>query len=120
MHPIIRKTLGGLSSSYYFRQLFFGLILASFPFYMSFHTGKSMPFSMVFLIVVNTLLYPYSRFVYESVIGFIMGNNIFFVNGFVMILSKLFTMVMCWGFALFVAPIGLAYLYFYHSRMERS
>lgn len=34
MHPFIRKTLGGLTPQYYFRQLFFGLIVAVFAFFM--------------------------------------------------------------------------------------
>jgi hypothetical protein len=25
-------------------------------------------------------------------------------------------MVMCWSMALFIAPVGLIYLYFHHSR----
>lgn len=29
------------------------------------------------------------------------------------------TMLMCWSLALFIAPLGLAYLYFYHSRAAR-
>ena len=65
---------------------------------------------------VSTFLYPYSRFVYESVVGFLMGENVFYFNAFVMLFAKLFTMLMCWSFAIVVAPIGLAYLYFHHSK----
>ncbi|WVV47296.1 hypothetical protein THH46_21410 [Pseudomonas sp. NA13] len=32
---------------------------------------------LIVLAIINTLLYPYSRFVYESVVGYIMGNNVF-------------------------------------------
>ncbi len=77
-----------------------------------------MPVGVLFYIIINTLLYPYSRFVYESIVGFIMGENIFFVNAIFMIFLKFITMTICWVFALFVAPIGLAYLYYYHSKVE--
>lgn len=119
MHPVMRKTLGGLSRHYYFRQFVFGLAVAAFVFLMSTQGGGSMRGGMLFLLVVNTLLYPYSRFVYESIISFVLGENVFFVNAFVMIVFKFLTMTTCWSLALFVAPVGLAYLYFHHSRAEQ-
>ncbi|MDP1573117.1 MAG: hypothetical protein Q8M09_12245 [Pseudomonadota bacterium] len=118
MHPVIHKTLGGLSPQYYFRQLFFGLVLAALILFMSTQGGRSMPISMMLFVVVSTLLYPYSRFVYESIIGFVMGGNVFFVNAIFMLFTKFVTMAMCWGLAIFVAPVGLAYLYYHHSKAE--
>ena len=73
---------------------------------------------MIFLMLINTVLYPYSRFVYESVVGFIMGNNIFITNAVMLLAAKLFTMALCWGAAIFIAPVGLAYLYYQHSKKE--
>lgn len=119
MHPVILKTLGGLSLQYYFRQFFFGLAVAAFIFFMSTQGGRSMSIGMVLFTIVSTLLYPYSRFVYESLVGFVMGENVFFVNAIFMLITKFFTMAVCWVSAIFVAPIGLAYLYFYHSKAER-
>jgi hypothetical protein len=75
---------------------------------------------MVVILIINTLLYPYSRFVYEGVIGFIMGENVFFVNAFLVLLTKAITMILCWGFAISIAPVGLAYLYFHHSKAPES
>lgn len=119
MHPVIQKTLGGLSPQYYFRQFFFGLVVAALIFFISTQDGRSMPIGMLFFTVVSTLLYPYSRFVYESIVGFIMGDNVFFVNSIVMLITKFFTMAICWAFAVLVAPIGLAYLYYHHSKAAR-
>jgi hypothetical protein len=119
MHPVVQKTLGGLSPQYYFRQFFFGLLVAAFVFFMSTQGGRTMSASMLFFTIVSTLLYPYSRFVYESIVGFIMGSNVFFVNIIFLLVIKFFTMAICWAFALFVAPVGLAYLYYHHSKVER-
>ena len=118
MHPIIQKTLGGLSPQYYFRQFFFGIVVAALIIFKSTQGGRSMPIDMLLFTVVSTLLYPYSRFIYESVVGFIMGENVFFVNAIFMLVVKFVTMVMCWAFAIFVAPIGFAYLYFHHSKAK--
>ncbi len=71
---------------------------------------------MLLFIAISTLLYPYSRFVYDSIIGFIMGENVFFVNAIKLLIIKFTTMTLCWVFSIFVAPIGLAYLYFHHSK----
>ena len=45
-----------------------------------------------------------------------MGGNVFFVNAILMLMVKGFTMAMCWSFAIFIAPVGLAYLYWHNSR----
>lgn len=35
----------------------------------------------IILAVLSTFLYPYSRFVYESIANFIIGKNVFLVSG---------------------------------------
>jgi hypothetical protein len=47
---------------------------------------------------------------------FIVGQNVFWVSTFLLIFMKLMTMALCWSCAIFIAPIGLAYLYYYHSK----
>ncbi|TVT44434.1 MAG: hypothetical protein FHP94_20435 [Denitromonas halophila] len=119
MRQMLQKTFGGLTGQYYCRQLVFGLLVAGFVVFMSMQGGRSMPATVMLYIVISTLLYPYARFVYESVIRFIMGDNVFFINTIFMLVTKFFTMSLCWAFALFVAPIGLVYLYFHHSKSEQ-
>jgi hypothetical protein len=117
VHPAIRKSFGGLSRHYFIRQFLFGLIFPALML-MTLAQDKGMgpaPFGIYGLLIINTLLYPYSRFVYESVVGYIIGKNTFFVSAPLMLFAKLMTMTMCWAFAIVVAPIGLLYLYFHHS-----
>lgn len=118
MHPVIAKTLGGLSLNYYVRHFIFGLIFPAFFMFMQFQTDQPTSIGTVLFLAISTLLYPYSRFVYESIIGYIMGQNVFFINALVMLFAKLITMLLCWTCAIFIAPIGLAYLYFYHSKQQ--
>lgn len=118
MHPVIKKTFGGLTPSYYFRNLFFGILIALF--YSMMFTKQSSNISLYVYFVISTLLYPYSRFVYESIVSFIVGNNIFIVNAFFMMLCKAATMMMCWGLSVVIAPIGLIYLYFHHTKNEKA
>jgi hypothetical protein len=116
MHPIIAKTFGGLSTHYYVRNFLFGLIFPVFMFVTMNRGHSAIPIGMAAILVVNTFLYPYARFVYESIIGFVLGSNTFFVNAFLMLFVKAITMLLCWSLAIFIAPIGLAYLYYHHSK----
>ncbi|TMU69388.1 hypothetical protein FGA82_30465 [Pseudomonas fluorescens] len=118
MQSFLSKTFGGLTTSYYIRQLVFGSLFAIMILSLAAHspTGLMAKPGLIFMSIVCTLLYPYSRFVYESAVGYVMGENVFFVNAILMLMVKGFTMAMCWSFAIFIAPIGLAYLYWHNSR----
>ncbi|AZR58676.1 hypothetical protein [Eikenella corrodens] len=117
IHDFLRKTLGGLTTAYYVRHFLFGLVLYGGVVWMSVQTGN---LRHIPLFTLCQFLYPYSRFVYESVVGFILGRNIVLVNPIVMLVSKIFTITLCWTMSVFIAPFGLAYLYFYHSKQERQ
>ncbi|WP_198087021.1 hypothetical protein [Variovorax sp. E3] len=120
MPPLLAKTLGGLSPAYYFRQFVFGLCFAVFILFMASRSPQAMPIGMVFFLVVNTLLYPYARFAYEGVVNFLLGENRFYVNAILLLFVKLLTMLLCWAFAIFIAPVGLIYLYVHHSKATRQ
>ena len=124
---IISKTLGGLSKQYYIRQFLFGCIFAAVLIFTAISSYSSRPdastlqmLTTILMAVFLTFLYPYSRFVYESIVDYIVGENVFFVNAIMMILVKIITMVVCWSFSIFIAPVGMIYLYFYHSKKERE
>jgi len=107
----------GLTKEYYFRQLFFAFVMFGVFLYLIINnqTEKSITFFIVYMFI-NTLLYPYARFTYESVVDFILGNNIFFVNAVFMLIAKVITMVICWAFAIYIAPIGLLLIYLYQKK----
>lgn len=119
MRDFLSKTLGGLERPYFLRHLFFGLcitVLLSWAMYASANPAK---WGNIFGFVICGLLYPYSRFVYESIITFILGDNVFFVNSLLMLTIKMITIIICWIFSVFIAPIGLIWLYFYHNKNNR-
>jgi hypothetical protein len=120
MKSIFAKTFGGLSPGYHARQLFYGLLFAVFSWLSVKDNLFPPPLGVWALVAVNVLLYPYSRFVYEGVMGFLVGDNFFFVNVWMMLFVKFITMYLCWFLSLFIAPVGLLYLYFYHSARSRD
>lgn len=123
MKEIFSKTFGGLTLSYYIRNLFFGVIIFIVVFSIlsnSKDEALSLGIGNLSFLIITTLLYPYSRFVYESIANFIMGNNTFLVNIGLMIIVKFVTIIICWAMAIFIAPIGLIYLYFYHNKNTKE
>lgn len=117
MKDILLKTFGGLNKTYYFRQLFFGLLFFCLFLFPLVKVGAV---SAIVVTMICTLLYPYSRFVYESIVYFIIGENVYYLPATVMLLCKFLSMSMCWSFAIFIAPLGLVFLYFYHSKSSNS
>ncbi|HDL8582043.1 TPA: hypothetical protein PXS46_004103, partial [Yersinia enterocolitica] len=85
----IRKTLGGLKASYYIRHFVFGALISTFFIYMSMQNPGGVKVENIIFFFINALLYPYARFVYEQIIGFIMGENVFFINVIVMLTAKI-------------------------------
>ena len=120
MLHILKKTFGGLSGQYLFRQYFFSLLLFGFGvacvYLSSQATRQPINLAVLPFFIIDLLLYPYSRFVYEQIVGFIMGNNVFYGEASSMLFYKFVTMMLCWLLSIFVAPFGLIYLYFHHSR----
>jgi hypothetical protein len=115
MHPVFHKTFGGLTRRYYLRHLFFASILLGI-FLVADLTHNAPSYDRLLYIFVSTFLYPYSRFVYEGVVNFLLGGNVFFGDAVLFLAVKAVSMLLCWFLAIVIAPIGLLYLYFYHSK----
>ena len=111
MQDMFRRTFGGLDRAYYLRQLFFGCLVSVPTFYMASMGQGQKAWAVMAYAIVCTLLYPYSRFVYEGVVHFIIGNNVFWGHAITALMLKGWAMMMCWIFAPITAPIGLFYLY---------
>ncbi|MBM4975292.1 hypothetical protein HYO23_08310 [Vibrio parahaemolyticus] len=120
MKEFVKCTFGGLKTSYLVRQYIFGALIAVVFFSAATKNGQDLSIATIAVFTVNTLLYPYSRFVYERIVEFVMGNNVFFVNAVLMLTVKAFTMVLCWAATIFVAPFGLAYIYYHQLKTQSS
>ncbi|MFP3247855.1 MAG: hypothetical protein RXR20_25400 [Paraburkholderia sp.] len=105
MCPVLVRFLGGLAPRYYVRLLLFGLF---FPLFFALKHGAmllALPVHLQVVLVLNTLLYRYLRFVYESVAGHIIGDTVIAFPFFVFGIFKVFTMLFCWCFAILVATV---------------
>lgn len=73
-----------MSGGYYLRQLFFGLLIA-----LALHGLNTRlplpspglgPTGWLLVSVVNTLLYPYARLLYEGLWDFILGDQVYYLR----------------------------------------
>jgi len=116
MRSLFAKTFGGLSGPVYLRHFLFGAVIAALLITVSVSGNHQPNYGFIAFVLINTVLYPYARFVYESVVNYIVGNNQFYWNAVTFVIVKYFTITMCWAFAIFIAPVGLIYLFFRNSK----
>ena len=111
---ILQKTFGGLGWSAYLTGLFLAMIPAGIFVALLNSSDSSQldnPFMYVY-IAISVLLYPYAAFVYASIVDFIMGDDAFVINVFVYFAWQIMIMMLLFIFAIFIAPIGLLYLWY--------
>jgi len=109
MYSVALKTLEGMSPAVYVRHFLFGLGVA-FLVHRVALPGSPWPVVVWTLLIVNTALYPFSRFAYDRIAGYITGANLFILPLVLMLGAKLFTMVLCWLLAPLVAPLCMGLL----------
>ncbi|RHH53640.1 hypothetical protein [Enterococcus casseliflavus] len=113
MKNFLRTLFTSLTPAYFVRQyLYAGIIFAGFVFVAQ---GESpFPISLILFMGLNFILYPFAMFVYDSFVGLIMGNHVFLVNLLFSLLWNAFKIFLIYLLSLFLAPIGIAILYFTH------
>jgi len=110
----------GLRAAYYFRHLFFASLIFGLMLFVVLQSDR-VNYGAIALIALNTLLYPYAMFAYESIVGFLLGDNDYYVAITPLyMVYKYFVVTICWTFAIFIAPIGLLIIYFYQLSNARK
>lgn len=109
MKNFFKNSFGGLEPSYLIRQYLFGLAFFSFMVSISL---KSMPPTFIVFLVANLLLYPFAMFVYDSIMGMILGNSGIITNIIISIIWVFFKVAIIFSFTIIIAPFGMLYLHF--------
>ncbi|MFS1245088.1 hypothetical protein ACFDCM_10375 [Enterococcus lactis] len=113
MKNFLRTLFTSLTPAYLVRQyLYAGIVFACFVF--AAQRESSFPISLILFMGLNFMLYPFAMFVYDSFVGLIIGNHVFLVNLLFSLLWGVFKILMIYLLSLFLAPIGIAMLYFTH------
>lgn len=123
---IVAFAFKGLKPSYYWRHFVLGaivpVIFIAIQIYSSIKnpdisSGAALYYLARSIIGFLSLLvlYPFSRFAYESIVEFIMGNNVLFANAGLFFLYKYISYAILFCLSWFIAPIGMIILFFYNK-----
>ena len=91
--------------SYLISMLYFGIML---PFLL--HPDLSPIITII--IIINTLLFPFSKIVWDTSKAFVLGETIIVQNALAHFVAKYLINGILWSASIFIAPIGIAYLFF--------
>jgi hypothetical protein len=112
MKQAILNAFGGLDKPYLFKQYIIGVVVCITFGVIASKYGQGLGLYTLLTFAVNTVLYPYSRYLFESLIEMVFGNTRFDKSSGVLIAIKLLSIVFCWSAALFIAPLGLLFIHF--------
>jgi len=111
MHPLLQNSFGSLDKAYYLKSFFIGLIFPALFALVFAITQVMVPTLVLAFFLINSLLYPYARFAYQSIASRMIGNRLFMISLPNLLLMKAIMAFACWWLALLIAPIGLLQLY---------
>lgn len=119
INMLIAKTLGGLPPGVYIRHFLFSLMFPAFFLWVNHKGGHPPPHEDIAFFILS-VLYPYARHAYETVLSYIVGNTMLMIPMWIFLPCKIFTMGICWGAAVMIAPVGLIILYLQNSKHDNS
>ena len=66
---------------------------------------------LISFLIVNSLLFPFSKLLYNELRGFVFGDSLFIMPVIVLYPAKLIINTALFAFSMFLAPIGLLYVW---------
>lgn len=105
MNNFIKSIFGQLNNTYLIRHYIYGAIMFS----LLMMASPALP--IIIFMVTSLLLYPFAMFVYDSIVGTLMGNNTLITSAFVAVIWGVIKTGIIFTFSIFISPIGIGYLY---------
>ncbi len=109
---VLKSIFGMLNPRYLVRAYLIGLVLSltMIAMLLNMETGKS-PAPTIALFVINLLVFPFAKLVWDQFRDFAMGRTVIFQSLPLHFAGKFFVNLMLLGFAMFIAPLGILYLW---------
>ncbi len=109
---MLRRVLSGVERSYLIRSWIIGICFLALMIFASTQGKNSFPIPAILYFIVCTILFPFSKLVWDELKALMMGNNIIFMNILILYPLKLFINALLWSFAPFIAVLGIGYIWF--------
>ena len=112
----IKRIFGSVQPRYLIRAYVLSAAFMALMVWMvlSLDSAKPMHDRAVTLAVfgVGALLFPFSKLVWDEIKRVMMGETVFFMNAVILMFLKVLVNFFLWGFSIFIAPVGILYLWF--------
>lgn len=118
---IVRRTVRSLSPRYAIRSYVIAFALFAFFVWMRAQPDPNVPgatggleaadYGTLAVLFVGSLLFPFTKLVWDELRDLALGENFVLINAVVMLIAKIFINFMLWFLSIFVAPLGLLYLW---------
>ncbi len=109
-----QRIFSGVRTSYLIRAYIIGaiffLLMASVS--LSAQAKNGTPYGAITFAALSTVLFPFAKLVWDELRDLAIGNNMIFMNAILLFMLKWFVNAFLWTFAIFVAPLGVLYLWF--------
>lgn len=112
MNMFLKRTFGSLERSYLIRQYVFGAI----PYVLL--AFQKPPFGVLVYMTACLILYPFAMFVYDSIMGMLMGDRLFITSIIFTVAWAIFKVILIFMLSVCIAPLGILYLFFTNRNME--
>lgn len=116
MTGFFSRTIGALQPAYVIRAYVIGFVLLGLVAWVRFHApdnhGETDRYLSLAYLFTCSLLFPFAKLVWDELRDLALGGNVFFINGLIALILKVFINGLLWAFAVFIAPIGFLYLWF--------
>lgn len=116
MKKIVRWTLGAITFRYYIRHFIIGCLFFALSWRALYGFGTTLPLSLMTCLSINTVFFAYSKFALTSFLEFLNGGSVR-QGGF---LGRAFYSWFCFCSTVFVAPLGLIYLFWLSWKQDAA
>lgn len=120
----MKRLFSSINPSYLYRAYAIGCAIAGLFLWTSWSRSPSASEIAIFtgFAVVSTILFPFAKLVWDELKRLILGEGfVLWMSGWAFIVTLAFRLiinVMIWAFALVIAPLGIAYLWFSNRAPE--
>lgn len=107
------RIFGALRPAYMIRAYVIGFALFAFMAWVRSHgPSDASNYLLIGYFLVCSLIFPFAKFVWDEVMALLMGRNFFIMPAIFLIPLKVLVNGLLWTMAIFVAPLGILYLWF--------
>ncbi|MEG2812809.1 MAG: hypothetical protein RR912_09920 [Clostridium sp.] len=111
---MVKKIFGSVDIGYLIKSYIFSIIMI----YLCLNDIDKSP-SVVFVAILNGILFPFSALLWDTLSDLIMGNNMIILPLPMMLVWKFIKIFLLYIFAIIIAPLGIIYIIIRNKYFER-